>query len=424
LFLSTVINYVDRQTLSALAPYLKEDFKWTNEDYALIVISFRMAYALGQLTLGRFIDRVGTRIALTATVTWYSAVAVLTSLAAFFHSPKAVLRCFIGFRFLLGLGEAPNWPGAIKAVSEWFPKQERGWAAAFFDSGSSIGAAVAPMLVVGLYLGLGRRWWPAFVLVGILGFIWLILWRLFYYPPEEHPRIDEAELNMIMTDRLESETEAATSNLAPARWLDLMRLPQTWGVIAARVGTDPVWWFIADWFMLFLVQEKHFDPKNTLVAIWIPFIAYDIGNLVAGGLSSWLISRDWPIKKARKLLVAFGALGMSALIPAIYATNLFAIAGCFAIATFSYACFCLMALVLPSDLYDSKHVATVSGTSGAAAGLVTVVATYFIGSVTTHYSFKPVLIAGSVIPLVAAIFVFYLIRNPRTQIEQRYLRRI
>ncbi|HZZ19031.1 MAG TPA: MFS transporter, partial [Opitutaceae bacterium] len=257
LFLSTVINYVDRQTLSALAPFLKEDYKWTNEDYALIVISFRIAYALGQLTLGRFIDRVGTRIALTATVTWYSAVAVLTSLAAFFHSPKAVLRCFVAFRFLLGLGEAPNWPGAVKAVSEWFPKQERGWAAAFFDSGSSIGAAIAPMLVVGLYLGMGRRWWPAFVIVGILGFLWLILWLLFYHQPEKHPRIGEDELAMILADRKESRSDSSKANLAPPRWLDLMKLPQTWGIIAARVGTDPVWWFITDWFMLFLVQEKH-----------------------------------------------------------------------------------------------------------------------------------------------------------------------
>jgi ACS family hexuronate transporter-like MFS transporter len=176
--------------------------------------------------------------------------------------------------------------------------------------------------------------------------------------------------------------------------------------------------------MLFLVQEKHFDPKNTLIAIWIPFIAYDIGNLAAGGISSWLINRGWSVETSRKVLVFFGALGMSALIPAIYATNLFAIAGYFSIATFSYACFCLMALVLPSDLYESKHVATISGTSGAAAGLVTVVATYFIGSITTHYSFKPILVAGSVIPLVAAALVFWLIRNPRNENERRFLRRI
>jgi ACS family hexuronate transporter-like MFS transporter len=412
LFLSTVINYVDRQTLSALAPFLKQDYKWTNEDYALIVISFRIAYALGQLTLGRF------------TVTWYSAVAMLTAVASFFHSPRAVLRCFIAFRFLLGLGESPNWPGAVKAVSEWFPKEERGWAAAFFDSGSSIGAAVAPVLVVGLYFGLGRRWWPAFVIVGILGFFWLICWLMIYHTPETHPRIGKEELQMIIADRRESDAEAAGADGPLPRWLDLIRLRQTWGVIAARVGTDPVWWFIADWFMLFLVQEKHFDPKNTLVAIWIPFVAYDFGNLAAGGLSSWLIRRGWRVEKARKFIVFFGALGMTALIPAIFATNLFAIAGYFAIATFSYACFCLMALVLPSDLYHSNSVATVSGISGAAAGLVTVVATYFIGSITTHYSFKPILVAGSVIPLIGAALVFCLIRNPRTENERRILRRI
>lgn len=145
--------------------------------------------------------------------------------------------------------------------------------------------------------------------------------------------------------------------------------------------------------MLFLVQQKDFDPKNTLVAIWVPFIAADLGNFAGGGISSWLISRGWSVTSARKALVVFGALGMTMLIPAIYATNLFAIAGLFGIATFCYACFCTMALVLPSDLFNSRSVASVSGISGTAAGLVTIVATYLIGDITTRYSFTPVLVA-------------------------------
>jgi len=426
LFASTVINYIDRQTLSSLAPFLKEDYHWTNADYALIVIAFRIAYALGMLTLGRFIDHIGTRIGLTITVTWYSLVAMLTSLVSLFTSSIGVLRGFIVFRFLLGLGESPNWPAATKAVSEWFPKKERGWAVALFDSGSSIGAAVAPFIVVGIYLGLGRRWWPAFVIPGVLGFFWLILWRRFYHPPETHPRISEAEKQMIIADKKEAGEEVsktAESQTKP-RWLDLMKLPQTWGIIIARAFTDPVWFFIADWFMLFLVQEKHFDPKNTLVAIWIPFVACDLGNFSGGGFSSWLIKRGWSVGKARKALVVFGAIGMTMLIPAIYASNLFVIAGLFAMATFCYANFCTMALVLPSDLFKSNSVASVSGVSGAAAGLVTIVATALIGDITTRYSFKPILIAGGLIPLIGAILVLWLIRNPKTKDEKGILRRI
>ena len=386
------------------------------------MISFRIAYTIGQTTLGRWIDRVGTRTGLSQTVLCYSLVSIATTVVALFSSPLAVFVGFIFFRFLLGLAEAPNWPAATKAVAEWFPKKERGWAVALFDSGSSIGAAIAPVMIVGIYMALGRRWWPAFIVTGCLGLLWLVFWRRIYHPPETHPRVTETERQLILAEAKDS--PAADLAQPKPRWSELIRLPQTWGIIAARAFTDPVWYFIADWFMLFLVQEKNFDPTNTLVAIWIPFIAADLGNFAGGGVSSWLIARGWSVEKARKALVIFGALGMTMLIPAIYATNLFAIAGLFAIATFAYACYCTMALVLPSDLYRSTSVASVSGISGTAAGAVTIVATYLIGDITTRYSFAPVLVAGSIIPIVGAVLVLWLIRNPRTESERRILQRI
>jgi len=382
-----------------------------------------VAYTIGQTVLGRWVDQVGTRKGLSRTVACYSFVSIATAIVAFATTPFAVLAGFIVFRFLLGLAEAPNWPGATKAVAEWFPKKERGWAVALFDSGSSIGAAIAPLMVVGLYMTLGRRWWPVFIITGSLGFLWLLAWRRLYHSPETHPRISTGEKAMILADRRESGGDPAAAP-TPAKWRDLLRLPQTWGIIAARALTDPVWYFIADWFMLFLVQEKNFDAKNTLVAIWIPFVAADLGNFAGGGVSSWLIQRGWSVGKARKAVVVFGGLGMTMLIPAIYATHLFAIAGCFALATFAYACFSTMALVLPSDLFRSVSVASVSGMSGTAAGLVTIVATYLIGDITTRYSFTPVLIAGSIIPVVGAGLVLWLIRNPGTEAERKLLQRI
>src|SRR5215813_8109594 len=169
LFASTVINYLDRQTLSVLAPYLKNDYHWNNEQFALIVIAFRIAYSIGQTVSGRLIDRTGTRKGLTITVIWYSIASILTSLAV-------GLRSFAFFRFLLGAGESANWPAATKAVSEWFPKRERGWAVALFDSGSSIGGAIAPFLVLWVYHTFGS-WRPAFIVTGTLGFLWLLLFR-------------------------------------------------------------------------------------------------------------------------------------------------------------------------------------------------------------------------------------------------------
>src|SRR6476619_3779105 len=183
LFASTVINYIDRQTLSVLGPYLKIQYQWNNQQFAEIVIAFRVAYSIGQTVAGRLIDRIGTRKGLTITVIWYSIAAMLTSLAG-------GLRSFAFFRFLLGAGESANWPAATKAVSEWFPRRERGWAVALFDSGSSVGAALATVLVPFLYLRFGS-WRPAFIITGTLGFLWLIAWRLLYHPPETHPRISE-----------------------------------------------------------------------------------------------------------------------------------------------------------------------------------------------------------------------------------------
>ncbi len=275
LFASTVINYIDRQTLSLLAPSLKQDFHWTNTDYANIVVAFRVAYSIGQTLCGRLMDRIGTKRGLTLTVLWYSIVSILTPLARGFYS-------FLSFRFLLGAGESGNWPGATKAVSEWFPKHERGLATALFDSGSSMGGAIAPFIVLTLY----SRWGlpAAFIAPGLLGFLWLIAWRWLYYTPQDHPRISEAERQMILADTQDGRDEGG----ARLRWRDLLRLPQTWGTIIARTFTDPVFFFIADWFPIYLVA-KGIALKSGLVAVWVPFIAADLGNFFSGAASGYLI---------------------------------------------------------------------------------------------------------------------------------------
>src|ERR1043165_7119896 len=403
LFASTVINYLDRQTLSVLAPYLKQQYQWNNQNFAEIVIAFRVAYSIGQTLAGRLIDRIGTRKGLTITVIWYSIAAMLTSLAG-------GLRSFAFFRFLLGAGESANWPAATKAVAEWFPKRERGWAVALFDSGSSIGGAIAPILVIGLYKFYGD-WRPAVLLSGTLGFLWLGAWRMLYHPPESHPRISEGELEMTLRERGEvAEQDQSTTN--KTRWRDLIKLPQTWAIIAARTMTDPVWFFITDWFAIYLLT-KGINPEQALLAFWIPFVAADLGNFFGGGVSSWLIRRGWPVIKARKAVVIFGGVGMTLLIPTVFTSSLFALAGLFAISTFAYAAFSTMALVLPSDLYRSESVATVSGMSGTGAGLGTIISTFLIGYVSDHYSFEPILITASFIPFVGMILVLILIRPAR-----------
>jgi len=370
LFASTTINYIDRQTLSVLAPYLKRDFAWSNSDFAMIVIAFRAAYTIFQLLSGRMLDRLGTRRGLSLAVGWYSVVAMATSAAA-------GLKSFAFFRFLLGAGEAANWPGATKAVSEWFPESERGMAVAIFDSGSAVGGAIAPVMVVWLYQTFGS-WRPAFVITGLLGLAWLVVWRM--------------------------------------TWGSLLRHKETWGIVLGKALTDPVWFFITDWFAIYLVS-KGFKIENTLLGFWVPFLAADLGNFAGGGLSSYLIRCGWPVLRARKAVVLLGGIGMTLLVPAIAVSSFPVLIALFAISTFSYAAWSTMGLTFPADLYPNRTVATVSGMSGAAAGIGTITSTLIIGKVTDRYSFEPILIGASLLPVIATVLVFVLIRPSRVSAE-------
>lgn len=406
LFLSTVINYIDRQTLSVLAPVIKDEYRWTNADFALIVIAFRVAYAVGQTVSGRFLDRVGTRAGLSVAVAFYSAAAMLSSLAT-------GLRSFALCRFLLGAGESANWPGATKAVSEWFPRRESGWAVALFDSGSSVGAAVAPFIVLWVYQ-LSGSWRPAFIVTGVLGLLWLPLFRWLYRSPEEHPRLSAEERQDILTNRASpppaSGPAGKLSGSSTLGYRTLLSLPQTWGIVLGKALTDPVWFFITDWFAIYLVS-RGFKLEESLLAFWVPFLAADLGNFFGGGLSSALIKRGWRVGAARKLIVVLGGLGMTLLIPTIYVTSLGALAACFAVATFAYAALSTMILNLPADIYPTQSVASVSGMSGTAAGIGTIAATYVTGVVSDRYSFEPILMGASLVPLLAMFAVLVLVRN-------------
>lgn len=401
LFLSTVINYIDRQTLSVLAPYIKTEYQWNNETFALLIIAFRAGYAL-QAVSGRFLDRVGTRAGLSLTVAFYSVASMLTSLAAGFKS-------FAFIRFLLGAGESANWPGATKAVAEWFPKRESGWAVALFDSGSSIGGAVAASLAVWLYFTFGD-WRPAFIVAGALGFVWLLLFRWLYRRPEEHPRLSTEEREDILTNR--ADTSAAEGDLAEKRlgYGALLALPQTWGIVIAKMLTDPVWFFVTDWLAIYLVS-RGFKVEESLLAFWVPFLAADIGNFAGGGFSSWLIKGGWTVGAARKLVIAVCGLGMTLLIPTVFTNSYFWLVACFAISTLAYAALSTMVLNLPADIYPTGSVASVSGMSGTAAAIGTITATYLIGWVSDRYSFVPILIAASLIPLLAVVAALTLVRN-------------
>ena len=397
LLTSSMINYIDRQTVSVLAPFLKVQYHWNNADLAWVFITFRATYGIGQFLSGWFLDKAGTRLGLTLTVIWYSTVASLTSFATGFRS----LLCFRG---LLGLGESANWPGAVKAVAEWFPKRERAIAVAVFDSGSSIGAAVAPWLVLMVYRHFGG-WRPVFLFTGLSGFLWVIAWRILYYSPQVHPNITGGERRLILEDRQQGQSGSGRQS-----WKRLLSQRQVWGVILGRSIMDPVWFFVMDWLLVVLVS-KGLPIAGNLFAFWIPFVAADLGSLSGGAVSGWLIKLGWSVNSARKLPLALFSLGLLSLGPVAFLNKALPITLCIGTATFCYAAWTTIILVMPADLFRVDSVATVSGLSGTGGGVMTVLSTYLIGYISDRLSFGPILIAASVMPLAATSVVFMLVRK-------------
>ncbi len=399
LFASTVINFIDRQSFSALAPILKSDYHWTNRDFALVLISFRIAYTIMQAVGGRILDFLGTKKGLSLAVAFYSTISALTSIAG-------GLASFSIFRFLLGMGEAPNWPGATKAVGEWFPARERAWAVALFDSGSSIGGLLAPLIVLWVYR-VFHSWHPVFLMTGCLGFLWLIAWRRLYDSPTRHAKISPQELAHISQDA------AVPSNQeGPLNWGGLLRYRQTWGIILGRFLLDPYWYLMTEWFAIFLVS-KGFKIEQSIIGFWLPFVGADIGNLFGGWLSSWWISRGWPVDRARRTVVLVFGPTMLVLLATAFASQYVLLVGIFGYASFAYSACSTMFLSLPADIFKARAVASVSGLSGTGAGLGTLISTYFIGRISDRFSFQPILIAAAIIPCLATGIIVSLVRAPK-----------
>ena len=402
LFASTVINYIDRQTLSVLAPWLKQEHGWSNTDFASILIAFRIAYTVMQAVSGRLLDWLGTRRGLALAVLFYSFSAMLTATAR-------GLGGFRFFRFLLGCGEAANWPGATKAVSEWFPAKERAWAVAMFDSGSAIGGAVAPFLVLLLQRWF-QSWRPAFLLTGILGLLWLFVWRRVYRTPEQHPRLSAEELEKIRAGRASSPEEQTGE---PVSWRKLLRYRQTWGIVLGRTLLDPYWFMVAEWFGIYLAS-KGFDLEKSALGFWAPFLGADLGNFAGGALSSYWIRRGWPVGRARRTVILIFGPSMLLLIPAAFSSSYPVLIALFAWSTFAYAACSTMFLSLPADVFHTRAVASVSGLSGAGAGIGTLISTWLIGVVSDRVSFQPIVIVASMVPCVATVLFVTLVRARKT----------
>lgn len=400
LFASTTINYIDRQALSVLSPVILKELNLSHLDYSRIVSAFQITYAVTWLVGGVFLDVVGTRLGLALAVIWWSVASMLTSFAS------SVLS-FSFFRFLLGIGEGCNWPGANKAVAEWFPARERGIAVGIFDSGSSVGGIAAALLMPWLAILTGWRY--AFIVAGSLGIVWLILWVALYHPLDHHPRVSDEERELIKSGR---ETATASAQKGLDRWLSLLKQPNVWGVVLGRSLTDPIWWFYVFWLPQYLSDERGFSLKQIAAFAWIPFLASALGNYTGGFTSAFLIRRGMPVIRARKWVCVASSLPILAGIPAALTDNAYWALALISLATWGYASWSTMGLTFPSDLFPQDVVASVTGLSGLGAGLAGTAFTLAVGMLVDKFSYFPAFLAAGTVPLLATACVLLLIRAP------------
>jgi len=401
LFVVTFINYVDRQTLSALSPYLKEQYHWSNDDYQFIVNAFTVAYTIMQTVVGRLLDIFGTRMGIGASVAFYSLMGALTAIAGGKYT-------FGLFRFLLGAGEAANNPGGAKAVSEWFPVKERALAVALYNSGCAAGGFAAPFIAVFIY-GYFQSWRPAFVITATMGFVWLMVWLLVYRKPEEHPRLSGEELAHIQAGRA-SAAPGVSTDAVKIGWLKVLRHRQTWGLVLGRFLLDPFWFFVTNWFALFLRDEKHFSLTDSALGSAGPMVGALLGSLFAGTLSSMLVRAGWQPGKARRTLLMFFGPSMAVIALTLWTNNYWALMAISAYCMFAYNCCGTMFLTLPTDVFHTRAVGTVMGLAGTSAGIGTIITTKLIGTVTMQFSYAPVIIVASIVPAVATIIFVTMVR--------------
>jgi MFS transporter, ACS family, hexuronate transporter len=410
LFFAATINYIDRQVIGVLKPTLVEEFGWQDERiYAAIVFSFQLAYAIGILLAGRFMDRLGTRRGFTLAVVLWSIAAVGHAGADWFphlQLPTVNLDPSTGFsivllsgaaagfavaRLALGIGEAGNFPASIKAVAEWFPKKERALATGIFNSGTNIGALITPLVVPWVTLRWGWQW--AFIVTGLLGLVWVVWWLWIYRTPEQHPGVSTTELAYIRSDPIEQP--------APVAWIGLLPHRQTWSFAIGKFMTDPIWWLYLFWIPDFLHRNHGLDLKSIALPLVVIYLVADVGSIGGGWFSSSLIKRGWSINAARKTAMLISALCVVPIIFAAKASNLWVAVVLVSLAAAAHQGWSANLFTLSSDMFPRRAVGSVVGIGGMAGAVGGMVIALVVGEILQR--------TGSYVPIFAMAGSAYLV---------------
>ncbi len=431
LFFASAINYVDRQVIAILKPTLTAEFGWTDIDYGWIIFAFSTAYAIGFIFAGRFMDKFGTKIGFSVAIVLWSigalmhawavgvgevALPILTPIINGLLSAVNAIITPLGFapwsivlsvsvagfivaRFVLGLGESGNFPAAIKTTAEWFPKKERALSTGIFNAGTNVGALVTPLVVPILVAIWG--WYEAFIVTGILGFIWLAFWLVMYNRPEEHPRLSKDELEYIQSDPAEPVTKVP--------WAKLIKYRQTWAFAVGKFLTDPIWWIYLFWVPDFLQRQHGLDLKSFGLPIAVIYIIADVGSVGGGWISSWLIKRGWTINRSRKTAMLVCALAVVPIVLASVTSSLWLGVILIGIAAAAHQGWSANLFTLTSDTFPKQAVGSVVGIGGMFGAIGGMVIAPLVGYILAKSnSYVPIFIIAASAYLVALLLIHLL----------------
>ncbi|MCI1008652.1 MFS transporter [Pseudomonas oryzihabitans] len=399
LFIAIGINYIDRQMIGILKPTLQADLGWTETDYAKIVFWFQCAYAIGFLTFGRIIDKVGVRIG-------YALAFTIWTIASIGHGIAHTVTHFVLVRFTLGFGESGSFPASLKAVSEWFPQKERAQATGLFNAGTAMGPIITPLLVPAITLAWG--WRAAFISIGLVTALWLIAWLLIYRRPHEHPKVSREELAYIQADD-GSPVSAKPAVAAKISWFKLLTFRETWAYAAGKFLTDPIWWLYLFWLPDFLgktygLNLKSFGPP--LIAI---YILADIGSVMGGWGSSKQMKLGRSANLARKTTMLLCALAVVPIVTAQFVSSLWLVVGIIGLAAAAHQAWSANLMTLPSDLFPKEAVASVIGIGGTAGAIGGMLMTTYNGYILEIFkSYQPIFIVAGSAYLVAIVVIHVL----------------
>jgi MFS transporter, ACS family, hexuronate transporter len=391
-FLATLINFIDRLTVSVLAPIIVKDLNLNNQQFAQIATWFLVAYSASQALSGRLYDRIGIKRGFVVSI-------IVWSVAAMAHAFARSASSLSFFRFFLGLGEAGNWPGAAKVAAEWFPASQRAFAMAIFNSGAALGSVLAPPLIV--YLQLSFGWQATFLVTGSMGFVWLLLWLWIYQPPLEHRWMGETERQMLLQDRDSSKAD-------PLPYATLVRMRPTWAIVLSRLFTDPVWWLYITWLPLYFSKVHGLDMKQIAWFASVPYLAADAGSLAGGAASGFLMSRGWTVDRARKAVILVSALLMCSGLAVAALRDPLQILAVISVVTFGFQAWINNVQTLPSDYFGQADVASVAGLGGLGAGIGAILFTLSTGWVVDRIGYTPILIAAGILPAIGTLILVVL----------------